>query len=155
MLSPLPSELGLWLLQSFCDCIWCDRQLEIASKRSTSRSDKIFQMKIGDFIQLLNLSSVRSRFLCSSLPDLQAEHLLIEGVPVTVNVAHMQVSYHSSAFSVISRQIVPWLCVRPGLFQEQPILCLFLSVSFWFLFFFMSSQWVPVTNCNVSEVFIF
>lgn len=67
----------------------------------------IFQMKIGDFIQLLNLSSVRARFLCSSLPDLQAEHLLIKGVPVTVNVAHMQVSYHSSAFSVISRQIVP------------------------------------------------
>lgn len=40
------------------------------------------------------------------------------------------------------------------LVQEQPILCLSLSVSFWFGFFIFSQR-VPVADCNLSEPIYF
>ena len=131
----------------FCDSV-------IASKkRSTSRSAMIFQTKIGGFIQLLNLSSVRA--LSLFLPPLPSSRAASKWRCSCNSKCCSCVGFLllSSAFSVISRQIV--LCVS-RLFWEQPILCLSLRVSFRFLFFIcVSSQWVPVTNCNVSEVFIF
>lgn len=130
MLSPCHQNWGYDRSRAHVTVSDVSDNLRFASKkRSSSRSDVIFQTKIGDFTQPLNLSSVRARSLCSSLPYLQAEHLLSKGVPVTVNATHMQVSYHTllhflSFLDKLFREYVS------GLFQEQPILCLSLSVSF-------------------------
>lgn len=116
----LPSELGLSLLQSLSDNLrWPQRWGAQAGATWHSRQDRGFYPAV-EF--KLNQGFLSLFFL----PCLQAEHLL-SGVPVTVKAAHVQVSYHS---------LVRFVSFLGRLFQEQPILCLSLPVSFWFLFVF-------------------
>lgn len=86
--------------------------LDVTDILDCLKSDMIFQPKIGVFIQLVNSISVRAFSLfCPSPPNyLQAEHFLGKDVPVTINVAHVQVSYHS---------LLHFLSSLDELFQEH------------------------------------
>lgn len=100
----------------------------------------IFQTKIGVFIQLVSSISVSALSLCPSPPSLQAEHLLGKDVPATVNVAHIQASYHS---------LLHFLSSLDKLFQEHvsdvpvtthPVFILVSFLSIFFLFAVGSSH---------------
>lgn len=96
----------------------------------------VFQTKIGVFIQLVSSISVRALSLCPPPPSLQAEHLLGKDVPATVNVAHIQASYHS---------LLHFLSSLDKLFQEHvsdvPVTThpMFILIGFLFIFFSLCS----------------